>query len=356
METGGERKNGKRWVNIKQLINKEGTKMKFNKMLWALLVVVFLMFSVPAFAQDVVTTEKAKVVIGYCPFGMLETSVAKVKEFHKKYLPNVEVEWFFGLYSPHLVNNWIAGKLEVSYLGDMPAIMLQSKMKNTRWVSNAVSPRGEVLTIFVNNNSTAKTLKDLEGKSVATGIGSAQHRMIEAISQKEGIKFNLVNQSPEVALSNLEAGKVDAFGYWPPYIEMVKHRKVGRAIIPNAVKYEPEVNATWPLLVSEDFNKKNPKIVEGLVRADLDLHKFVQANLDEAANIVFKELGEKIPLEVLKASLASYRYQDRIDADAIQTVQRSVDFMKLKGFIKEGFDPAAWADPSYVNKILSGKK
>ena len=325
-------------------------------MFCSLVVVVFLMCSIPVFAQDVVTNETAKITIGYAPFGMLETSVAKVKQFHKKYLPNVEVEWFFGLYSPHLVNNWIAGKLDISYLGDMPAIMLQDKVRNTRWVSNGVSPRGEVLAIFVNNNSTAKTLKDLEGKSLATGIGSAQHRMIEAIMKKENIKFNLVNQSPEVALSNLEAGKVDAFGYWPPYIEMVKYKKVGRAVMADAVKYEPEVNATWPLVVSEEFNKKNPKIVEGLVRADIDLHKYVQEHLDEASQIVFKELGEKIPLPVIKASLASYRYQDNIDKDAIATVQRSIDFMKSKGFIKEGFDPAAWADPSYVNKILSGKK
>jgi len=330
--------------------------MKFNKMLWALLIVVFCMSSIPVFAQDVISNEKANITIGYPPFGMLETSVAKVKLFHKKYLPNVDIEWFFGLYSPHLVNNWIAGKLEIAYLGDMPAIMLQDKMRNTRWVSNAVSPRGEVLAIFVNNNSKAQTLKDLEGKSLATGIGSAQHRMIEAIMKKENIKFNLVNQSPEVALSNLEAGKVDAFGYWPPYIEMVKYKKVGRAIMDDAIKYEPEVNATWPLLVSEAFNKKNPKIVEGLVRADIDLHKYVQEHLDEASQIVFKELGEKIPLPVIKASLASYRYQDNIDKDAIATVQRSIDFMKSKGFIKEGFDPAAWADPSYVNKILSGKK
>jgi len=254
--------------------------MKFKRIVFSVLLVFFFMCSIPVFAQDVVTNEKAKITIGYAPFGMLETSVAKVKQFHKKYLPNVEVEWFFGLYSPHLVNNWIAGKLDVSYLGDMPAIMLQSKVKNTRWVSNGVSPRGEVLAIFVNNNSKAKTLKDLEGKSLATGIGSAQHRMIEAIMKKENIKFNLVNQSPEVALSNLEAGKVDAFGYWPPYIEMVKYKKVGRAIMADAVKYEPEVNATWPLVVSEAFNKKNPKIVEGLVRADIDLHKYIQANLD----------------------------------------------------------------------------
>ena len=62
---------------------------------------------------------------------MLETSVMKVKQFYKKYLPNVDVEWFFGLYSPHLVNNWIAGKLELAYLGNMPAVILESKMKNT---------------------------------------------------------------------------------------------------------------------------------------------------------------------------------------------------------------------------------
>jgi NitT/TauT family transport system substrate-binding protein len=339
------------------LINLEGgTKMKSKKMIYCLSMFFFLLSSVPVFAQDVVTDEKTKITIGYAPFGMLETSVAKVKQFYKKYLPNVDVEWFFGLYSPHLVNNWIAGKLEISYLGDMPAIMLQDKARNTRWVSNGVSPRGQVLAIFVNNNSKVQSLKDLEGKSIATGVGSAQHRMIEVIGAKEGIKFDIVNQAPEVALGNLEAGKVEAFGYWPPYIEMVKYKKVGRAIMADACKYEPEVNAVWPLLVSEAFNKKNPKIVEGLVRADLDLHKYVQANLDEASQIVFKELEEKIPLPVIKASLASYRYGDKIDKEEIETVRRGIDFMKSKGYIKTGFDPADWADTSYVNKILSGKK
>ncbi len=121
-------------------------------------------------------------------------------------------------------------------------------------------------------------------------------------------------------------------------------------------KYEPEVNAIWPLLVSEAFAKKSPKIVEGLVRADLDLHKYVQSNLDDAAQVVYKELEEKIPLPVLKASLASYRYSDKLDAEAVETMKRGIDFMKSKGFIKTGFDPAAWADPSYADKILSGKK
>ena len=156
-----------------------------------------LWVSFPAFASDVVSDEKMTVTVGYCPYGMLETSVAKEKKFYKKYLPNVDVDWFFGLYSVHLINNWIAGKMEVAYLGDMPAIMLQDKVGNTRWVSNGVYATGKVCAILVPNNSTAKSVQDLNGKTVAVGIGSAQHHMVEVLEKAEGVKFNLVNQAPE---------------------------------------------------------------------------------------------------------------------------------------------------------------
>ena len=71
-----------------------------------------LSIAIPAMASDVITDKKMKITIGYCPYGMLETAVMKEKKFYEKYMPNVEVEWFFGLYSVHLINNWIAGKLE----------------------------------------------------------------------------------------------------------------------------------------------------------------------------------------------------------------------------------------------------
>ena len=116
-----------------------------------------------------------------------------------------------------------------------------------------------------------------------------------------------------------------------------------------------EEDSIWPLLVSEDFSKKHPKIVEGLVRADLDLHKFMKEHPDEAADIVFKALEEKIPLPVLKASLASYDYTDKIGKEQIEMIQRGIDFLKEKGFIKKGFQAAEWADPSYIDKIEGGK-
>ena len=291
--------------------------MKFKRSILCLLLVVFLVSSVPAFAQ-VISDEKAKIVWGYCPYGMLETGVMKAKQFWKPYLPNVEVEWFFGLYSPHLVNNWIAGKLEIAYLGNMPAVALQANKMDTKWVGVSVYPHGDVGAIFVPQNSPIQTVKDLNGKTVATGVGSSLHRILEEVMRQEGIKFDIVNQAPEVAVGNLEAGKLEAFCYWPPYLELVKQKKIARILPPgNVKKYEPYVNAIWPFLVSERFAKAHPKIVKGLVKADMDLHKFMVTNLDEASQIVHKELEEKLPLPVVKASLASYQYTDRIDPEQI---------------------------------------
>jgi NitT/TauT family transport system substrate-binding protein len=335
-----------------------GGKMKVktaHKVILWLCVFAILWVSFPAFASDVISDEKMTVTIGYAPYGMLETSVAKVKQFYKKYLPNVEVEWLFGLYSVHLINNWIAGKMEVSYLGDMPAIMLQDKVGNTRWVSNGVSPGGKVCALFVPANSTAKTIQDLQGKAVAVGIGSAQHRMLEVLAKAEGVKFDEVNQAPEVAIGNLEAGKVDGWAPWPPYIELAKFKKVGKLLVPDFTKYGAEENAIWPLVASEAFCKKHPKIVEGLVRADIDLHKFMKEHPDEAADIVFKQLEEKIPMPVVKASLASYDYSDQIGKEQTDTMQRAIDFLSEKKLIKKEFKAAEWADPAFVNQAMGQK-
>ncbi len=320
-----------------------------------LMMVIFVLTTIPASAQliktDIISTEKMKIVWGYCPYGMLETSVMKEKKFYKKYLPNVEVDWFFGLWSVHLINNWIAGKLEIAYLGNMPAVMLQAKVKNTKWVGVAVYPHGDVGAIFVPKDSKIKNVKELDGATIATGVGSSHHRILEEIARQEGIKFNIVSQSPEVAVGNLEAGKLEAFCYWPPYIELCREKGVGKCLEPcNANKYEPYVNAIWPLLVSERFAKEHPKIIKGLVAADNDLHDFMANHPDEAAQIVFDQLEKKIPIESLKRSLARYKYSNELTEEHIEVMQRDIDFLYEKKFLKKHFKAADWADSSFYKK------
>jgi ABC-type nitrate/sulfonate/bicarbonate transport system substrate-binding protein len=298
--------------------------------------------------SDVISTEKMKFTWGYCPFGMMETPVMKEKKFYKKYLPNVDVDWFFGLYSVHLINNWIAGKMEVAYMGDMPAAMLESKEGKTRWVNTAVYPHGQIAAMFVPKNSKIKTIRELHGKTVATGVGSSHHAMLISVEEREGIKFNIVNQPPEVSIGNLEAGKIDALEAWPPYIDLLKYRKIGKCLSPcNFKAWEPEVKKIWGLFVSDNFARKHPDIVRGLVKADNDLHKFMVEHPDEAAQIVFKDLEGKIPLQVVKESLARYTYSDELNSEHIAIMQKSIDFLYKNKFIRKKVDASKWADTSF---------
>lgn len=330
-------------------------KSNMRRVLIVLCVFALLLVSIPAYASDVVTNQKMTITIGYCPYGMLETSVMKEKQFYKKYLPNVHVNWFFGLYSVHLINNWIAGKLQIAYLGDMPAIMLQAKMHNTRWVDCAVYPNGKVAAIFVTKNSPIKTIKELNGKTVAVAVGSSHDRLLRMVEKRAGIKVNIVNQSPEVAIGNLEAGKIDAWIVWPPYISLAEYKHIGRVLVPNLLKYEPEADTVWPFVVSDNFAKKYPKIVEGLVRADLDLHKFMKEHPDQAAEIVYNQLKKQIPLIVLKRSLAKYRYTDEMGKPQIEAMQRDIDFLASRHMINKPFKASQWADTTFLDEIHKSK-
>lgn len=321
------------------------------KMPTSIIIFIGILFFLPAFASssgsEVISTEKMKIKIGYAPFGMMETSVARAKQFHKKYLPNVEIEWVFGIYSIHLINKWIEGELEISYLGDMPAIILENRVQNTKWVSVAVYSHGHVAAIYVPHGSPIKSIKELNGKTIATGIGSSHHRILDVFASSEVIRFKILNRTPDEGLVDLREGKVDAVCYWPPYLEMIKHQNLGRPLVKDFVKYEPQVNAVWPLIVSERFARKHPRIVKGLVRADQDLHAFMKQHPDEAAQIVYLELAERVPLPVVKSSLESYRYTDELEKEQIETMQRGIDFLLSKGVIRKRFSAAEWADSSF---------
>lgn len=72
-----------------------------------------------------------------------------------------------------------------------------------------------------------------------------------------------------------------------------------------------------------------------------------ERTIDEASQIVYKELEEKMPLPVVKASLANLQFSDTIEKEHIETMQRGIEFLKTKGIIKTGFNAADWADPSF---------
>src|SRR5262249_37796029 len=99
---------------------------------------------------------------------------------------------------------------DMGYLGDMPIIVLASKgaLQQTKFLAVTDADEGGASEIYVAKDSPIKTIKDLNGKRVSIPFGGYSHRFAEVLAAIEGINFEFVGQSPEVGLTNLQAGKV----------------------------------------------------------------------------------------------------------------------------------------------------
>ena len=86
------------------------------------------LFAAPAMAADIDYGKPGapvKLVVGYQPYYTQSWSgvVMRGKKFYEKYLPKgSDVEFQIGLQGAIIVNNMLAGKQNIGYMGDMPSI------------------------------------------------------------------------------------------------------------------------------------------------------------------------------------------------------------------------------------------
>src|SRR5476649_2383527 len=90
---------------------------------------------VPAVAADIDFGKPGtpvQLVVGYQPYYTESWSgvVMRSKKFYEKYLPQGStVEFQIGLQGAIIVNNMLAGKQYIGYMGDMPAIVSTTKVE-----------------------------------------------------------------------------------------------------------------------------------------------------------------------------------------------------------------------------------
>src|ERR1700732_1888833 len=156
-----------------------------------------------------------KLTVGYQPFYTEAWSavVMKSKEFWKKHLPaGSEVTFEPGLQGSVLVGQMIAGKEQIGYMGDMPAIVASSKpdVADIRIVAVAGTSQQQCNIFLVRKDapeftSPAEALKWFDGKVVASPQGSCTDRFARTVFQKNNIKpSKYFNQAGDQLAENLK--------------------------------------------------------------------------------------------------------------------------------------------------------
>jgi len=227
--------------------------------------------------------DPVKLVIGYQPYYTESWSglVMRGKKFYEKYLPKGStVEFQIGLQGAIIVNNMLAGKQHIGYMGDMPAIVSTTKSETADIRLVATLGLGyDQCNIFLARTDAPKfadanaALKWLDGKTVAVPKGSCTDRFAQATFQKAGVKpKEYLNQNIEVITSNFKAGKIDSAVIWEPTASRLVQEGLARRIATGAQNNERDGAF---MAMRADLIKARPDVVKAWMNAELDAQLFL---------------------------------------------------------------------------------
>jgi NitT/TauT family transport system substrate-binding protein len=240
----------------------------------------------PALAADIDYGKPGtpvKLVVGYQPYYTQSWSgmVMRGKKFYEKYLPKgSEIEFQIGLQGAIIVNNMLAGKQHIGYMGDMPSIVATTKqdVADVRLVANLGLAYDQCNAFLVRNDapqfkSDQEAIRWLDGKIVAVPKGSCTDRFAQATFKRFNIQpKEYLNQNIEVITSNFRAGKLDAAVMWQPTTSRLVDDGLARLI---ATGKSVQENDGGFLAMRADLISQRPDVVKGWLQAELDAQLFI---------------------------------------------------------------------------------
>jgi sulfonate transport system substrate-binding protein len=233
--------------------------------------------------------------VGYQPYYSESWSglILREKKFYEKYLPKgSKVTFQVGLQGSVLVSQLLAGKQDIGYMGDMPAIVGTSKRstRDLRIVGTLGLASDQCAVFLVRNDAPdfadqKEAIKWMDGKTVSTPQGSCTDRIAQATFKQEGVNpKDYLNQPLDVIASNFESGKIDAAIVWEPTASRLVNAGIAKRVGSGSLL--DTLDAGF-LVMSQDLLADRPDVAEAWLKAELDAQRYLAdpANADEIAAI-----------------------------------------------------------------------
>jgi NitT/TauT family transport system substrate-binding protein len=222
--------------------------------------------------------EPVQLVVGYQPYYTESWSgvIMRDKKFFEKYLPKGStVNFEVGLQGAIIVNGMLAGKVDIGYMGDMPAIVATSRneVRDMRIVSVLGLGHDQCNAFLVRADapqfkSSEEALKWLDGKTVAVPQGSCTDRFARAVFKRLNVKpSEYLNQSIEVITSGFRAKKLDAAVMWEPTTSRLVMEGLARKVATGASVGELDGGF---MVMPQALIEQRPDVVKAWLNAELD--------------------------------------------------------------------------------------
>lgn len=213
-------------------------------------------------------------------------------------------------------------------------------------------------TVMVPKGSTAKSLRDLRGKTFARPSKfSNQYLVITKLMEDEGMvpsDINFVDMPPPDMPSALAAGAIDAYFIGEPHAAKAELAGTGRVLY--------HAKDIWPrfiscvLVVREELIAEHPEIVQDLVRGIAESGEWAERNRLEAARVAapYFRQDQKLLEYVLTQppDRVSYRHLEPTDED----MQMIMKYALKAGILKDPIDLTQLLDRRFIPKDIQPAK
>jgi sulfonate transport system substrate-binding protein len=242
-----------------------------------------------------------------------------------------KIEWYNFPAAQPLGEALNAGAIDVGGLGDAPLIFAYAAGARVRAVA-ATRSNPVDLAILVPRKSDIRSAADLKGKRIATTRGSIGHYLVIATLQRAGIALSDVTlqfMSPADAKSALEAGYVDAWSTWDPYVALAELRDRDRSIA-NGVGVSSGLS--FQAATDESIKSRHAELADFLRRVAAG-QRWALAHPDEVA--AMQSSVTHLPTDVLKTVYERAQLHPVvIDQAVIAEQQKTADVYYHAGVIK----------------------
>ena len=260
--------------------------------------------------------EPIKLTVGHpcCYTEVWSVMALRGKDMWKKYLPRGStVEFEIGLQGSTIVNNMLAGKNQIGYIGDLPAIVATTKQSvaDIRIVGATGVAHDQCNVLLVRKDapqfkSAAEAVKWLGGKQFAVPKGTCSDIFSKELFGKAGVQpAAYLNQNVEVITSGFRAGKLDGAAIWEPIAARLIEEGFARRIASGA---SYGLKDSSYVIMNAELIRQRPDVVKAWLNAELDAQLYMadEKNASEMIKMVMGQTTGFPEKSLWKALYATY--------------------------------------------------
>jgi NitT/TauT family transport system substrate-binding protein len=308
---------------------------------------IILLCTLSIFAQLVRAEDKTTIRFGHFPNithaqGVIAHALSRQHKgwFEQRLGDKIDIQWFTYNAGPSAMEAVFAGSLDVTYVGQGPALNahFKSNGEEIRIISGAANGGA---ALVIKPDGPIKTAADFRGKKIATPqLGNTQDISCRAWLKAQGINVTQTGGDAIVAPTNnpdqlalFQSGGVDAVWTVEPWVTRLERAAKGKVFLE-----DKDVITTW-LASSVKFLKEHVDLAQKIASANKELTDWIQANPDEAQKLLIAELKEETKTDFAPDDVAQAWKRIKFTTDVPkELIVKAVQDGKDAGFYKGSTD------------------